>query len=847
MAWMSKKGLLASGIMLWMTLAEYVVASNIVPSDPAITQLQVEDGTVDVVSLLPANEHGISVNFFDTFQVDSRSLKLANVTHYVDNGSGEESVGPAELVVIIASDIDIQNAITMVGPASDIVFLTDSPTGSINCDGCSFNNFLRVSLLAAQGSNIDVESSELGELSSGLSSSVSLNDVYASGVIALDILGAQVSNLGVIDLNARAMLDARGGYTNIATGNLLVGTGLTNIIVGDHVWNYENQQLILVESYSGEHTLGGFIHSPEVKISVSGDFTLDTNIDTRTDLISSVSYKNGAHIPGEGIDVYSYSEGNIEANGNLISGGLIKLAANDDLVINSSSYIEANQVELIAVDKIENQSDVNGVDVALAGNQVINEGSLAADLLVEIWAKNEVMNQYGGHITADAVRLMSDASVVRNGSRTPYRSRDIEAVGILTLLQNSYVADLNASKLGTYYSLNHNPAEATGVSMPSKNTAHIDARQLEISAVGFENINPYYQRVAEDESLVYLSRDRLNQVRVSVEDSVVISASSYIVNSSAQLMQNSSTGMMAMHTALFANERYRIETILDYYSVSETDNEYDPLLTGQSGSLTTTDEILGTRTVAYSPPGSIVSMGYLENKSTQSFLNNAAYIEIFGNATVDTPYIKDFGFENHGVGRTTSSGLYTGIAFDQFATSTAFSQASQAVDPNELDSLFYVHGDFIANADYLENDGNALFTNHSPLDYFINQTIEMLIEENYSHIGNGAVIAQLNISHPDFPVTERTVTTVNSGGYAYSDQSDIDAAMSTNVLEIHYVDEKTRTTTQYDLTGGGAQTTTEEVIQHTGSDTFNLFDELKRYYDSIVDSISEFFEEVTWW
>ncbi|MFL0801539.1 MAG: hypothetical protein K6L80_13885 [Agarilytica sp.] len=834
--------------ILWGCNLPSVYASTIVSAGGVLSIQEVENGAADALTLAVPNASGISINEFDSFEVETKSLKLLNFPSYRNINGQDEAVNAAELIIIRADHVKIRNNITLLGPGADIVFLTNTPSGSIECVYCSFNNVMRLGLLAASGANLSADATDLGVLNSGSVSEITVTDLFAPGVIGLDILTSTLSLSGDIDTHTNSMTDSRGGYTGVAHGSLIIGTASTNVMIGDLAWNYENHKIESVNESSESHVLNGVIKSTGIKVSVVGDLELNTILDTRTDLISSVSYKEGTHIPIEGVEVYTYAGGALDVNGSLVSGGVVTLSSTENLELGGATYLEANRVELIAVDNIKNLGEVHANHIALGSDIVVNEGGLYGDRLLEAWAQKEVMNQYGGHISADTVRLVSEESVVRNGSRTPYRSKNYEAEGVLGLLPNSYVAELDATKIGTYYSLNYNPATAVGVAMADSNTAHIDARQLEVRAVGFENINPYYKSVADDESLVYLSRDRLNQVRVSVEDYLAIDASSYIVNSSAQILQNSPTGMVAMHTALFANERYRVETILDYYSSSETDNDYDPLLTGQSGSLTVTDEILGTRTVAYSPPGSIVSMGYFENKSTQSFLNNTAYVEIFGNATVDTPYIKDFGFENQGVARTTASGHYTSIAFDQYASASAFSQATQAVDPNELDSLFYVHGDFIANADYLEFDADALFANHSPLDHFINQTIDMLIEENYSHLGDGDVLYNGTEYYQEGPpVPIRTINTVRTDWTSYSDQTDIDTAKESDVLTIHHIDEKTKTTTHYGYIAGAEDVVVVEDITHTSTDTFSLFDELKRLYDSMIESLSEFFNEVVWW
>ncbi|MFL0805486.1 MAG: hypothetical protein K6L81_17365 [Agarilytica sp.] len=809
----NKRRFIASLVILWGCMLHAAYASNVISTNGALSVQEIEEGATDIVTLAPPNASGISINEFDTFEVETKSLKLVNVPTYQTVNDQDESVNAASLIVIRANEITINNNVTLLGPAADIVFLTNTPTGSIECLNCSFNNFLRLGLLAAYGADLTPDSTALGTLSTGLTSGAVIDGLFAPGVIGLDVLANGVALTGTIDTHTRAMTDTRGGYTNVAHGNLRIGSALTSLMIGDLEWNYESHTIESVNGYSGDYILGGSILSTGVKVSVTGDIEVDTDIDTRTDLISSVSYKGGAHIPIEEVEVYSFVGGAVQVNQSVVSGGLVKLAANSDLNLASTSYVEANKAELIAVESIENLGEVNANRIALGGEFVANEGSLYADQLVEAWAQKDIMNRYGGHISADTIRLVSEESVVRNGSRTPYRSRDIDAKGVLGILTNSYIADLDVTKLGTYYSLNYNPADATGVSMADSNTAHINARRLEVRAVGFENINPYYQRVQEDESLIYLSRERLNQVRVSVEDYLAIQASSYVLNSSAQLLQNGPAGTMGIHTAVFANERYRVETILDNYMITETTMGDNPWDDEASSAITVNSELLTTKTVAYSPPGSIVAMGDFENISTQSFLNNTAYVEIFGSATVDTPYIKDYGIENQALLRSDVREIYFTDSY--FGVIGTYSASTQAVDPNELDSLFYVHGNFIASADYLEHDANALFVNHSPLDYFINQAIENLVE-----------------TYDQDPLYRADEVT----------QEDIEVAMLSDEIVVDW--DRSEYIDWYEADAYIGSTT--HVVE-SGSTSYSLFDTLKNLYTQITDTLSEFYNEIIWW
>ncbi len=836
--------------VLFMCVCLGVSASTIMPTTSGTTVVSADSGSVDIISLSPPNVFGISFNEFSAFDINSRSLKLANVPSYSGSGGDEQFSGPASLIVIKADNIDIQNKITLLGPAADIIFITNNQYGDITCINCTFNNFLRVTLAAAQGGVLDGNSSEIGNVSAGMSSVVSLNGAYAPGAIGFDVLANAIDLTGPIDTHQRAIRDTRGGYINVAHGNIKVGSGQVSLMLGDVTWDYDTHQISAVGAYAGSRSLGGSVASSSVKITSSTDLDLYTYIDTRSDLISSVTYKNGTYIPVEGIEVLGFVDASISVDAELKSEGTITLSAIDNLSLEKNAVIEAREVQLIAQGRLINNALVHGDVISLAGKRVVNQGNLSSNNELHIWAEQEVANQYGGYISGDHVVLVSETRAVRNGSRTPYISRDIETNDLLSVLQYSYVADLNATKLGTYYSLNYSPANASGVSMANNNTAHISARNLEIKAVAFENINPFYKRVTDD-TYLELSREKVDQVRISVEDNLSIKASSYVLNSSAQIIQNSPVGLVAIDTALFTNERYRVETIMGYSHESETTSENvdtSSEIIETVVTTTTVNELIGTHTVAYSPPGTIVAMGDFENKSTQSFLNSTAYIEIFGDGTFDTPYIKDFGFENQAIAKSeTSTNTTTVIDLSSlnigsggdYVTETHYKNSeTQAVDPSELDSLFYVHGNFTSNADFLENDGNALFANYNPLDYFIQQAMDDLLQiQKYQDIISQDTTSSIS-GEAEGTIFDFTTHIYN--GNVNLNETDIDTIKAAGNISVSWSQ-----TREVDAVVGGTASHSEESLG--GTDNYSLLDELKKLFDRLANYFSEFFNEIVWW
>lgn len=846
-------------ITLLLMLAVGANASSIIPNDgESITVNVTSAGDADLVTLAPPNENGISVNSFYDFTVNTRPIKIANLPRYENTTNDQIFVGPAELIVIRADTLSIRNAVTLMGPAADIVFINEY--GNVSCVNCSFDNFLRVSLAAAWSQqSLSSDISELGVINSRVTSEVLLNGVYAPGAISFDVIAGVVTQEGVIDINDRAIQDTRGGFTNVAHGNLKVGTGQVSLMSGDVGWDYESHQL--VRSGGDFHRLSefqGLIAAPSVKITASNQLEIRADIDTRTDLISTVTYKNGTHIPSEGIDISGFGSDPVVIFSDLISNGSINIASNQVLEINRDVRIDGEVVSLISKDELMNKGSVHGASVSLAGLKVENEGNLIAADDIEIWGEGYVANQYGGYISGDQVTLVSRTEVVRNGSRTPFRSHLTDAVGILDALSNSYVTNLEPTKLGTFYSLRRvpNSVDPTSVWMANTNTAHIGARVLSVDAVAFENINPYYKPV-ENNDYLEISRDKLEQVRISVEDNISIKASSYMLNSSAKIIQNSPTGLVHIDAPLFTNERYRIETILNYQNDTSTTTETTSteFIPGswidKEVTTTTVDEIAGTQTIAYSPPAMLVVMGDLLEKSSQSLINNTAYIEVFGDATVDSPYIYDYGLQNQAITKFTSSTteiesgyVDVGMASGNIYNENSYSDSSrQAVDPNQLDSLFYVHGDFIANADYLQHDGNAMFANHNPLDYFIQEALDNIItSQRYEDIRTRDTTEYQAINFESLS----HMTTRTHGGQVHVNDTNIDNIKAGGEISVtwslqedthYYVADRWGNTSLY--------MTDKETIRKT--DRYSLINELRKLFERLLASFESFYNEFAWW
>ncbi|OUR97977.1 hypothetical protein A9Q81_11985 [Gammaproteobacteria bacterium 42_54_T18] len=679
------------------------VASTIMPIDTDIQLFNASTSGVDVLSLSPPNSAGISINYFSQFAVDDRQLNLINVAGLVNSGGddGGVAIRPAKLIVIIADTIEINNTIELMGSAGDVLFLSTSGEGSISCNYCNFKNVYRLSLVTATPDNeLTEEVAVIGNLTPSFASSISISNLTAAGSIGVDIVSNNLSLNGDVELNQRVVVDANGGYKNDLNGDLVVGTGGVDLLLGPITWNYDNHQIISLSAYNGTYVLGGVIKAAGLKIASTGNLEVNTKVDTRTDLLSSVNYKDTVHVPIEKIDIQTFGYKSLSVLGDLLSDGRVQLKSTEDVVLGYEDVnVDAPAVTIIAEGSIRNYANVNSDYLSVAGGKVFNEGELIASLNLEVWSEELLANQYGGLMKANTIRLESETDVVRNGSRTPYISRDFEVEDMINYSSLESSRYHNPAKMGIFYKLGFDVETSDhSVIFPQDGSAHIIADRIEVASVSFENINPYYVK-AGDQGDVTMEGEFANQISIVAGSYIGIATSTYngyVINSSAQLRVESASGSIEIDTGIMINERYRVLTILD----DLPENYVDP-----SSPYTFGADVVGTRVIGYSPPGFIVSVGDLGVKASHEFTNKAAYIEIFGDAIFDTPNLIDYGFENQGVQRTynTANSLIGWIYWEEDTVHESV----------ELDSLFSVHGNLIAN------NTSTWFGAYKPLDYFV--------------------------------------------------------------------------------------------------------------------------------
>lgn len=850
------------GFLFALLLSKSLVASEIVPtslSDPDLGQPKFVESTVAGIEMLfvaPPNVHGLSINYFDSFQV-TENLKLMNLPGV--NSSGEfQSASP--VVVIVANNIEISASIDLAGPAADVVFLTNSINGSIDCNGCAFINGLRLSLIAGKPEQpISHESSSLGEIKAY--GDLTVQNLAAPGLVALDLVSHRVSTSGNIDVNSRGIPSASGGYSAIAHGSKVIGTGSIELIAGPQTrWDYEAAQLTFTQSNYNYYDLYGHFSAPRVKLAVSGGLQFEGSIDTGVDLLAAVSYKNKAHIPQEGVSLISFSKvKNLVINGEILSKGDVSISASNHVYLNPTATISGATVNVLAANEVANFGSVLAGNIGVAGKNVFNRGLVSASNSAQLWAEDYLLNQYGGSIQARDVVLESQNKVVRNGSRTPYMETEFDQVGFLDLGASEILSDyliggsynsynFDSSELGAFYLLPGGVEilQSANLTMASNHFAHVVGDTVSISAPAFENINPYYKRV-NDTTEVLLDRQRINQVVVSAESSLSIQGAqdpasdeqqtaSYVINSSALLSVNKPSGMLAVNAEKFINNRYRIGTYLISSSSTSTDNS-NPRNYYYSNEETITN-IVGSVTAVYSPPGFVVSMGNVFLDTVDYVANVMGYIEVFGNAEIRGNTLKNFGLENEALQQTTSSFTYVNAPVSGGVLSGS-STEHVVQDPQTLDSLFHIGKNLTTST----NDD--WFETLNPFDYFISQSVDRISKPTAIDEMVGRIVPTYE---GNWQGGVKTVVSESFSSDEMRVSSDIEAAKNRgdDSLVVNWSGTVTKNIVG-ESSNAGDEVLSSQTRTESGSFEVSLFDTLEGYYQTVKQEFNDLLAEFDWW
>lgn len=833
-----------------------VFANSIVPVSGQAARYVADSSIENMLYVAPPNSAGISINRFTTFTATSPLLLVNTPTYQLATGA---PVNPARTVVLIAEKFDLRTSIDVVGPATDVVLLTNSANGSINCLSCSFNNVLRLSLLATKYRDVTSFANQLGNFDT--MGSVTISGLSAPGALGLDVLAATMKTSGEITLNQRVMSSVNGGYSATPTGKYSMGSGAIDFVTGSVTWNYENKEVRKVSDTSSSQEFAGTIKSPRVSISSGNNVRFIGKIDTRVDVIGAVSYHDKTHLPQEGVVVQALSNGSgsgvdVIVSGDIYSDNSVELRATRDVRTEKAAEITALKLAGLSGRATKNFGQLRADQLSLAGDTIENEGLLEGETVVHLWAEQDVANQYGGIIRAPDIILDSVTAAVRNGSRTPYRTEaanrnnlfNLGASEVLAALESNLEfsgSNFDSSQLGAYYLLPGSMLLVNDgtVDMPLNHSAHIVGGRVLVRAPAFENINPYFEKVNAFDQ-VSLDRQRVSQVLVSAEDLLEIQGpegssdnrSEYLINSSGLVSVNAKDGRLRVQSKRLINNRFRISTYLKKYSRSSNPepNPYDYYTT----KISQYEQGFASVTSVYSPPGFLSVMGKAEVNANLYFANIMGYFEAFSGADINSLQLKNLGVGNQGVGKTTTR---VETVFSQPGDYNPGTTKILAKDPRDLDSLFYVGGTLNAS------DVDAWFGVLNPFHYFLGEAIEARESDIRSQIGHHLTVYNSSNCHtvypgPGQPGCESRRFVIGSLEASIDAESVMEGASSDKITFNYEIDVNRSWGGYY---GSGYKP--DEIQKARGEESIGLFETLEKYFQKIKTKFSEMLNEFDWW
>lgn len=826
------------------------------------------------LTLNSADSKGISFNSFDSFSVDGQGINIINVDDHAPS-----------LIVIQARDINISGVIELIGPKTDILFVSNSVSGNFTCSTCYLDNFSRVTI-APTPFEYGNDSGEIGVLSSKAGGSVYIENLAAPGTYYVEVLANTFSNKGYFDLNSK-VTKTENGYISDLNGDETLGAGLLNAIVGDVEWDYDNQIVKDVDPSSERFSLNGSIDAVGIKLVTSGAWDLKARLNTVVDVLSAFAYQSTSsgsdeegilglekYLGKETISIHAFSKNTASyLSSSINTQGQIQTGIYSDLILNGTSRIEAGDIEIASVGTLKNNRPMFARNINLSGQHIVNEAHLEGSITAQLYAEYNLVNQFGGEIEGQTVILESAKGIVRNGSRYPYRDditndyplgfdeyRDLR----LTLAETS--------KIGTYYHPQIDVSLYGNKEKPATHKAHISAYDLSISGYAVENINPYWASASSNGQFT-LDKNLSTQVSIYAQNKLNILAKNenpdgignsvkkqygYLLNSSALLLSGSSSQSLSLiSTEILINQRYRNLNLLkrDYDSVTRynvkpdridsshiKNREGNPTLRSTDVTETVDTETFRTKPFAYSPPGGLLFFNELHMNTSVGFLNETSIFESYGLTKFYEGFIADYGIEHGGVSSTSKSytGQYcfliavSGISEKYFHRSCrTMSDTGNSVEidePRGAPSLFLINGDMPVNSTRFET--NTLDT----YEFFEKQ--HFVKEVAYANSPDWWV------SGSTTPVTSNICHVQQNGNICYEPGSlttwkngSWDHGIEGDLLVIDY---DTATMRSYDHS--------EPFTTHRSeTKEFSYVEELRKFASKVYEEIKEFLSEFKWW
>lgn len=741
-----------------------VGASTIVPAPEDATQIKVvspESGSMsDILTIKKPNASGISINRFLRLDID-RPLKIINVP--ADTSQATEKAASLVILVVNAQyGPIIQSDIEIVGPATDLIIITDNAgsvsgatvENTIQCLGCSVHNIYRLTFAAALTAGplrdyinqlqdydsvnevgVIASYAENDPLSTTNFSQAVVSNLYAPGALSVEIIAEQVQISGGTT-HQRVDKSSAGGYESNLNGDYLMGGGQTQLVVGSVSYDYEEQKVLgfIDDGHQGEEKLtqSGVMQTTSLVVYANRRINMNGSVNTSTDLTSTVRYKNKIQSAMEGINIASFHESALlMVGGSLTSNGPVQLSSAGRLILGGGK-VTSPEVTLIAKNDMLSKAEVQSSKVNVAAGNVVNKNTIIGQDTIQIWSDQNIINEYGGVLSAPTVKIQAEKGIVRNGARCAAVNlvgTDIQYAANCSSYLNVAEEVLDSSKsmtIGTASaSWGTTENENIGGSKPTETYAHILGNRVNIRSAALENINPYWKHVNE-EGNVELDRQYINQVSISAEDELFIENTEYTINSSAIMRVNSEYGLLSIDTGVLNNERFRVVSLLDHVSIeSQQTTEGDGVTIHESA--TANGYTLNVFT--YSPPGYINSMGDFQIRGN-GFLNNTAYFEVYGDARFAVGKVNVIGVQLTALEQN-SLAFKTVIDNDCAAnystwnlSCATFTMSNESlIIPPTLDSLFFVQGDAIGSEDML------LVKNAKPFDQFITSLKENIWTE----------------------------------------------------------------------------------------------------------------------
>ncbi|SIO92686.1 two-partner secretion domain-containing protein [Vibrio spartinae] len=515
------------------------------------------------VRIAKANEQGLSVNNFSSFDAQGKNIVLLN-SRVMNPKIGN---APAQTIVLIVDQHQRANiqSIRVEGHAADVVL---AAPGGIQCQGCSITNTERATLATGIA---QIENGELTGIDvSGGRVMIGGAGLTATDLSLLDIAAGQVLVDGPLRTNMKGSLSTR-NHQEVkeidAGGNLEVSNGDVQIIVGKNHFRYTDRrsdahyQQFNRKSYQNasnalEITEKGHISVGNLHLESTYDFgtiLVDGLIRARGNWTYVGRYNEQSIIPLESVSIKS--NGNIKLSEQIIAANKVDiestraihiaaLPAGNNYLLDS---IQGAEIKVVAVGDINNLGAISGDSVYFTGQNIVNEGDIEATRDLYLNGQTGVRNQYGGIILGENIELTSQQDVI-NGQYYPFKPAKICAM--LRIVNRSPSIEVGG-KLAVP------PFKGCGKVAAKSLSAYILGQNIKVIAQNFTNANPYeVSKNSYTDPELTLDLAQSEQVVVSAESIMDIRVNERFWNMSAVV--ESWTGNVIVQAPIIDNERYHI-------------------------------------------------------------------------------------------------------------------------------------------------------------------------------------------------------------------------------------------------------------------------------------------------